>query len=105
MPCLLLLSGYHCCPVPCHTIAILPYPADPRCLFCTEGLLPPVIAMSGSAAPKANYMFVPRPLKPVQVDKMTLKLYPVINSTMKLPERAHAFQINKTALVAPGINR
>ena len=51
-------------------------------------------------------MFVPRPLKPVQVDKMTLKLYPVIDSMMKPPEHAHAFQINnKTALAVPGIDR
>ncbi len=49
-------------------------------------------------------MFVPQPLEPVQANKTTLKLYPVINSTMKLPERAHAFQINKTALAAPGID-
>ncbi len=49
-------------------------------------------------------MFVTQPLEPVQVDKMTLKLYPIINSTMKPPERVHAFQINKTALTAPGID-
>ncbi len=49
-------------------------------------------------------MFVPWPLEPVQVKKMTLKLYPVIDSTMKPPERAHAFQIIKTALAAPGID-
>jgi hypothetical protein len=61
--------------------------------------------MSGSTAPKTNYMFVPRTLEPVQIDKMTIKLYPVVDSTMKLPERAHAFQINKTALAAPGIDR
>ena len=50
-------------------------------------------------------MFVPRTLKPVQIDKMTVKLYPVINSTMKPLERAHTFQINNTALTAPGIDR
>ena len=61
--------------------------------------------MSSSTAPKTNYMFVPRTLKPVQIDKMTVKLYPVVDSTMKPPERAHAFQINKTALAAPGIDR
>jgi hypothetical protein len=61
--------------------------------------------MSGSTAPKTNYMFVPRTLEPVQIDKMTVKLYPVVDSTMKPPERAHAFQINKTALAAPGIDR
>jgi len=61
--------------------------------------------MSGSTAPKMHYMFVPRTLEPVQIDKMTVKLYPVVDSTMKPPERAHAFQINKTALAAPGIDR
>ena len=47
--------------------------------------------MTGSTAPKTNYMFVPRTLKPVQIDKMTVKLYPVVDSTMKPPERTHAF--------------
>ena len=61
--------------------------------------------MSGPTAPKTNYMFVPRTLEPVQIDKMTVKLYPVVDSTMKPLERAHAFQINKTALAAPGIDR
>ena len=50
-------------------------------------------------------MFVPQPLEPIQVNKMPLKLYPVINLTMKLPKRAHAFQVNKTALTTPGIDR
>ena len=54
--------------------------------------------MSGSTAPKTNHMFVPQALEPVQIDKMTVKLYPVVDLTMKPPERAHAFQINKTAL-------
>jgi hypothetical protein len=54
---------------------------------------------------KTNYMFVPRTLEPVQIDKTTVKLYPAVDSTMKPPERAHAFQINKTALTAPGIDR
>ncbi len=59
-----------------------------------------------AAAPKAPHnMFVPRPLEPVQVDKMTVKLYPIIDSTMKPSERTHAFQVNKTALTAPGIDR
>jgi hypothetical protein len=50
-------------------------------------------------------MFVPRSLEPIQVDKMAVKLYPVINSMMKLPKCAHAFQVNKTVLTAPGIDR
>ena len=36
---------------------------------------------------------------------MTVKFNPLVDSTMKPPERAHAFQINKTALAAPGIDR
>jgi len=60
--------------------------------------------MSGSTVLKATFMFVPRTLEPVQIDKMTVKLYPVVDLTMKPLERAHAFQINKTALAAPGID-
>jgi hypothetical protein len=50
-------------------------------------------------------MFIPRPLKSVHINKQTVKLYPVISLTMKPPKRAHTFQINKTALAAPGIDR
>jgi hypothetical protein len=50
-------------------------------------------------------MFASRPLKVVQVNKQTLKLYPVVDSSMKPPEHAHAFQTNKTALSIPGIDR
>ncbi len=53
----------------------------------------------------ANHMFVPWPLELVQVDKTTVKLYPVIDSTMKPPECAHAFQTNKAALAMPSIDR
>jgi hypothetical protein len=59
-----------------------------------------------TAASKVPHnMFIPRTLEPVQVDKMTLKLYHIIDSTMKPPKRAHAFQVNKTTLTAPGIDR
>jgi hypothetical protein len=61
--------------------------------------------MSSSTVPKTTFMFIPRTLEPVQIDKMTVKLYPVVDWTMKPPERAHAFQINKTALATPGIDR
>jgi hypothetical protein len=65
-----------------------------------------VMTDTRAATPKAPHnMFIPRALEPVQVDKMTVKLYPVIDSTMKPPECAHAFQVNKTALTAPGIDR
>ncbi len=54
---------------------------------------------------KTNHVFVPRPVESVQIDKQTVKLYPVVDLTMKPLKRAHAFQINKTALAAPGINQ
>jgi hypothetical protein len=49
-------------------------------------------------------MFVSWLLEPVQVNKMTLKLYLVVNLTMKPPDCAHVFQMNKTALAMPGID-
>jgi hypothetical protein len=100
MPSLFLLLGFHLRPVPCSSGRI----QTPSLLFLS-GCCITAIAMSGSTAPKANYKFVPQTLEPVQIDKMTVNLYPVVNSTMKPPERAHAFQINKTALAAPGIDR
>jgi hypothetical protein len=54
---------------------------------------------------KATLLFIPRPLESMQVDKLTVKLYPVVNSSMQAPEHAHAFQTNKTALSIPGIDR
>ena len=60
---------------------------------------------SHSKSLKANFMFVPQPLENVQVNKQTVKLYPIVDSSMKPPECAHAFQTNKTALSIPGIDR
>jgi hypothetical protein len=54
---------------------------------------------------KANLLFVPWSLESVKVDKLTVKLYLVVNSSMFAPERAHAFQTNKSALSIPGIDR
>jgi hypothetical protein len=56
-------------------------------------------------ATTANHMFVPRPLEPVQVDKITVKLYPVIDLTMKPAECMHAFQTTKATLAVPGFDR
>ena len=50
-------------------------------------------------------MFVPRPLKNIQVDKQTVKLYPIVDLSIKPPKRAHEFQTNKTALSIPIIDR
>jgi hypothetical protein len=58
-----------------------------------------------SSSLKANLLFVPWSLESVQVDKLTVKLYLVINSSMFAPKHAHAFQTNKSALSIPGINR
>jgi hypothetical protein len=104
------------CPICYHHQAVSPrslscnqlsvYPADPRCLFirlvCCLLL---VHVCQEPPATMANHMFVLQPLEPVQVDKITVKLYPVVNSTMKPPEHAHAFQMNKAALTMPGIDR
>ncbi len=54
---------------------------------------------------KARNMFVPRPLKSITIGKATAKLYPIITSLMQPSERAHAFQVNKSALAVPGIDR
>jgi hypothetical protein len=62
-------------------------------------------ANSKPAAAKATNMFIPHPLKAVTIGKTTVKLYPVITLSMQPPERAHAFQVNKTALAVPGIDK
>jgi hypothetical protein len=58
-----------------------------------------------AATAKAGDLFIPRPLKLVTISKATVKLYPVITSAMKPPEQALAYQVNKTALSVPGIDR
>jgi hypothetical protein len=70
-------------------------------------LLPSVVAMSAKNLPTAtaSHMFIPPPLKPIQVDKLIVKLYPVVALSMKSPECTHTFQTNKMALSAPGIDR
>lgn len=43
--------------------------------------------------------FVPRDLVAVTVGRHSLNLYPCIDATMPVYERAHAFQVNKTAIM------
>ena len=43
--------------------------------------------------------FVLSALVPVTVGRTTINLYPVINGNMATHEQAHAFHINKTALL------
>jgi hypothetical protein len=54
---------------------------------------------------QGNLHILPQPLESVQTNKQNVKLYPVVDLTMKPPKCAHAFQINKTALAAPGTNQ
>ncbi len=46
----------------------------------------------------ASTLFAPRTLVPVSVGRTTANSYPAVDHTMMIHERAHAFQINKTAL-------
>ncbi len=48
--------------------------------------------------------FAPRVLVPVAVGRTTVNLYTVIDSGMQVEERAHAYQINKTALASTPVD-
>ena len=48
--------------------------------------------------------FAPRALVPINVGRVTLNLYPIIDQSMATHEQAHAFHINKTALSSQNIN-
>ncbi len=48
--------------------------------------------------------FVPRAFVPVTASCSMINLYPVIDGNMATHERAHAFHINKTALLSQYIN-
>ncbi len=54
--------------------------------------------MTDAAQTIAGTSFAPKTLVPVSVGCTTVNLYPVVDTTMLVHERAHAFQINKTAL-------
>ncbi len=58
-----------------------------------------------ATAVKVRNMFGPCPLESVTIGKATVKLYPVITSSMQPPEHAHALQVNKITLAMPGIDR
>ncbi len=48
--------------------------------------------------------FAPRSLVPVAVGHATVNLYPVIDPSMPVEERAHAYQVKKTALASAPVN-
>ena len=49
-------------------------------------------------------LFAPRALVPVAVGRTSANLYSIIDPGMHVEERAHAFQINKTALASTLVN-
>ncbi len=57
-----------------------------------------------SAQAVAGTPFAPRALVPVSDGRTTVNLYPVIDYTMMVQERARAFQINKTALLSQALD-
>ncbi len=48
--------------------------------------------------------FAPRALVPVAVGRTTINLYAVVDPGMQFEERAHTYQINKTALASTPVN-
>ena len=54
-------------------------------------------------APVAGSQFILRPRVAVCVGSYTVNLYPVVDETMEVHERAHAFHVNKAALASQTI--
>ena len=60
--------------------------------------------MSDAAiAPGLGAQFIPRPLVAIQDSSFTVNLYPVVEETMEVHERAHAFHVYKAALASQTI--
>ena len=56
--------------------------------------------MTSNAASVAAMSFEPKKAVPVQVGKISLMLYPQIDASMPIWERAHAFHLNRSACAA-----
>ena len=56
-----------------------------------------------SIAPGLGAQFNPRSTVAVRVSSFTVNLYPVVEETMAVHERAHAFHVNKAALASQPI--
>jgi hypothetical protein len=48
--------------------------------------------------------FAPRALVPAAIGRTTVNLYAIIDPGMHVEERAHTYQINKTALASTPVN-
>ena len=55
-------------------------------------------------APDSGGPFIPCALVPMNVGRLTVNLYPIIDPSMATHERAHAHHINKTALSSQNID-
>ncbi len=69
-------------------------------LHSTKNLL--IVAMMSPSNPVQvpDIFFVPKDLVTVQVGRLSASCYPKIKLSMPIFERAHAFQVTKSALVA-----
>jgi hypothetical protein len=60
--------------------------------------------MTDAAQAVVGTSFAAKTLVPILFGHTTMNLYPVVDTTMLVHERAHAFQINKTALLSQALN-
>ena len=58
---------------------------------------------NATIAPVAGAQFTPRTLVAVRIGSYTVNLYLVVDDTMEVHERAHAFHVNKAALASQTI--
>ena len=56
-----------------------------------------------SISPGPGAQFTPRPTVPIQVSSFTVNLYPAMEETIAVHERADAFHVNKAALASQSI--
>jgi hypothetical protein len=59
--------------------------------------------MTDAAQAVGGTSFAPKTLVPVSVGRTTVNLYSVVDTTMLVHERAHTFQMNKTALLSQAL--
>jgi hypothetical protein len=60
--------------------------------------------MTSNPAQVSHMSFVPKDLLPIQVGRLSASVYPKVEPSMPVFERAHAFQVAKSALKALNID-
>ena len=58
----------------------------------------------GKSSSIAEMSFIPRELISIPVGRLSIKLYPMVEGTWAVHERAHAYQVNVSALRAAPID-